>query len=179
MNHASQNPPLIWITGFSGAGKTTIAKALIAHAKENTVHPVWLDGDRMRAALDQTAQFDHASRLKLGLTYARLAKEINAQGFWVIVSTISMFDEVFEWNRDNFPNYLEVFLDVPEVVRKARDPKGIYREHPESMAVQAVTADKPHAHLVLNNDGSRIPSAIAQDIWQATIAKYPLPQQKQ
>jgi adenylylsulfate kinase-like enzyme len=87
-----------------------------------------------------------------------------------------MFDEVFEWNRDNFPNYVEVFLDVPEAVRKARDPKGIYREHPESMATQAVTADKPCAHLVLNNDGSRIPSAIAQDIWQATIAKYPLPQ---
>jgi adenylylsulfate kinase len=164
--------PLIWITGFSGAGKTTIAKAIIAHTKPQGIQPVWLDGDRMRAALDMTDEFDRASRIKLGLTYARLAKELNGQGFCTIVSTISMFDEVFAWNHANLDSYFEVFLDVPESVRKSRDPKGIYREHPESMARQQVTADRPKPDLIIRNDGTETPATVAEEIWRAVQAKF-------
>lgn len=165
--------PVIWITGFSGAGKTTVAKALCALLREKGVQPVWLDGDRMRAVLDQTTQFKREERIRLGLTYARLAKELNGQGFCVVVSTISMFREVFDWNRANMPAYFEVFLDVNEDVRKGRDPKGIYKEHPESMARQNIINDKPEkADLVVNNDGSRLPAAVAEDIYRATLGRH-------
>lgn len=114
---------VIWITGLSGAGKTTLARALLEHLPG----AILLDGDELREAL-RIAQsgFDADSRKQLALTYARMARLLARQGFTVIVATISLFHEVHAWNREHLPGYLEVFLDVPEEVRRQRDPKGLY-----------------------------------------------------
>lgn len=114
---------VIWITGLSGAGKTTLAKAV----SEKLAHSILLDGDNMREALGwQTSGFDAMGRLNLALTYSRLANMLARQGFVVVVATISLFHRVHAWNRANMPGYLEVFLDVPAEVRRSRDPKGLY-----------------------------------------------------
>ena len=57
-----------------------------------------------------------------------LCKSLSAQGFTVIISTISMYQEVYEWNRANLPNYFEVFLKVPLKELYRRDPKGLYKK---------------------------------------------------
>lgn len=114
---------VIWITGLSGAGKTTLAKAV----SEKLSHSILLDGDNMREVLGcQTSGFDAMGRLNLALTYSRLANMLARQGFVVVVATISLFHRVHAWNRANMPGYLEVFLDVPAEVRRSRDPKGLY-----------------------------------------------------
>lgn len=114
---------VIWITGLSGAGKTTVAKALAVKLPGS----ILLDGDSLREVLGCAASgFDYESRKALALTYARLAKMLAEQGATVIVATISLFHDVHAWNRQNLPGYLEVFLDIPAEVRQARDPKGLY-----------------------------------------------------
>lgn len=123
MNEAENQGCVVWITGLSGSGKTTLAQAL---------HKEWpdailLDGDDMRKVLGmENAGFDKRGRKNLAFIYARLAQLISSQGFRVIVSTISLFNDIHTWNRDNIPNYIEVFLDVPYEIRAERDPKGLY-----------------------------------------------------
>lgn len=121
---------VIWITGFSGAGKTTLAKSLKAEIFNNLhINAIHLDGDELRAAFDaETNTFDKKSRLNLALTYARLTRLLAMQGNIVIVSTISMFSEVYEWNRLNQPNFFEIFLDIPFDELTARNSKGLYSD---------------------------------------------------
>ncbi len=118
---------VVWITGLSGAGKSTMARALCAQISNTTNAVIVLDGDELRKVFGATHNgFDMHSRKHLALAYARLARLLAFQGQTVIVATISLFHVVHAWNRENLPNYLEVFLDIPESVRRSRDPKGLY-----------------------------------------------------
>ena len=115
---------VIWITGLSGAGKTTLAKALLPFLPEPRL---FLDGDEMREALQLLAEgYGRAERLRLALTYARLCRLLAGQGQAVVCATISLFHEVHSWNRANLPGYFEVFLDMPQEILSARDYKKIY-----------------------------------------------------
>lgn len=142
---------VIWITGLSGAGKTTLARALLPHLP----HAILLDGDEMREALGELGGgFDAASRKRLALTYARWARLLARQGFTVIVATISLFHEVHAWNREHLPNYLEVFLDVSEDMRRKRDPKGLYKGQARGQVSEMAGIETqvelplcPHVHL--------------------------------
>jgi adenylylsulfate kinase-like enzyme len=102
------------VTGLSGAGKTTVASAVKDRLMAaSAVNPVLLDGDRLRAVLPATAGYEPEDRRKLAMFYARLARELAAQGHCVICSTVSLFHEVHAWSRRNTPRYLEVWLRVP------------------------------------------------------------------
>ena len=116
-----------WITGLSGAGKTSLANNLVNKIKTIKPNVAFLDGDDLREVLD-TQAFNHDQRVKIGYIYSRLAKMLVEQNITVVISVMALFKEVQLWNRNNIPNYFEVFLDVPieELVR--RDPKGLYKK---------------------------------------------------
>ena len=139
---------VIWITGLSGAGKTTLAKAL----QQKLPGALLLDGDELREALGADGRsFDVQSRKRLAQTYARLAGLLARQGATVIVATISLFHDLHAWNREHLPGYVEVFLDVPEAVRRQRDPKGLYAARVPNMAGTGVQVELPLApHLRLD-----------------------------
>lgn len=122
---------VVWITGLSGAGKTTLAQA-VAQRLRRGGHPVLLlDGDELREvfSLDPHPHGHHRrdDRLALAMRYAKLSRMVAAQGIKVVVATISMFREVHRWNRENIADYFEVYLQVPLDELRRRDPKGIYR----------------------------------------------------
>ena len=121
---------VIWLTGLSGSGKTTTAKVLNRRLTEDGLKTIWLDGDEMRRALNgfrEMMEFDRASRLKNAFTYSRLCNMLSKQADVLIVSTISMFSELYGFNRQTLDDYFEVFLDIPEEVRKRRDFKEVYK----------------------------------------------------
>lgn len=147
-------PPgrVFWITGLSGAGKTTLARAL----QRALPGSLLLDGDELREALgSENRGFDVESRRRLAMSYARLAALLARQGATVIVATISLFHELHAWNRANLPGYAEIFLDVPEEVRRRRDPKGLYAANVRYMAGNSVKAELPlNPHLRLTGNMS-------------------------
>jgi adenylylsulfate kinase-like enzyme len=119
-------PGVVWITGLSGAGKTTVAHLVADRLAATGRRPVMVDGDRMRALLPASLGYAEPDRRKLAAYYGRLACELAGQGHLVLCATVSMFHEVREWNRANIPGYLEVWLRVPRRELAARDGRAAF-----------------------------------------------------
>jgi adenylylsulfate kinase len=117
-----------WVTGLSGAGKTSVCRQLLKSMKEINSNTILLDGDDLRKVLN-TQAFNREERLEIAFTYARLAKLLTSQGTNVVFAVMALFSEVHKWNRENIKCYTEVFLDVPieELIR--RDTKGLYEKY--------------------------------------------------
>ena len=144
---------VVWITGLSAAGKTTLATAVARRLREQGEAVVLLDGDDLREALGATTEYAREARLMLAFKYARLARMIARQGVTVVVGTIALFKEIQAWNRANQPGYFEVYLKVPLEELRRRDPKGIYRRFDagelKSVAGLDLPIDEPVAPHVL------------------------------
>ncbi|MDR0661906.1 MAG: adenylyl-sulfate kinase [Holosporales bacterium] len=137
---------VVWITGFSGAGKTTLAQAVQRSLKEKKGDvSILLDGDAMRRILKTEWELSYEGRKRLAYIYARLAQALSEQGFLVLVATISMFEEVRAWSRQHNAHYLEVYLRIGEAERRRRDPKGLYKQN-QSM-VDASYEEPQHPDL--------------------------------
>lgn len=120
---------VIWITGLSAAGKTTLGRLVVEELRKKGMSVIFMDGDELREALASTTDHTAAARLELAHKYSRLARLVASQGISVVVSTVALFHEIHQWNRDNLPGYFEVYLKVSIEELRRRDPKGIYRRY--------------------------------------------------
>lgn len=138
---------VIWITGLSGAGKSTLADEVVVRLRATGKAVMMLDGDELREVFGATAanaqNHGRAGRLALAMQYAHLCRVIAAQGFTVVIATISLFREVHAWNRANLPGYFEVYLKVPVDELRRRDPKGIYRRFDAGELTHVAGLDLP------------------------------------
>jgi adenylylsulfate kinase len=118
-------PAVIFLTGLSGSGKTTIAKALVEKYKKTGVVPVLLDGDEIRKVIHQTG-FDEESRKKHNLNVGYMASLLESQGNVVIVSLISPYIDIRNEIRGMCKKFIEVYVCTDIKVCMERDPKGLY-----------------------------------------------------
>ena len=92
---------VIWITGLSAAGKTTLAKAVVSQLRARGGSVVLLDGDELRAVFGAVTtdpqSHGREGRLALAMQYARLCRVLADQGLTVVIATISLFKEVHAW----------------------------------------------------------------------------------
>lgn len=164
---------VVWITGLSGAGKTTISRRVAEIIRQRGDNCILLDGDDIRRAFPQVQSgHDRESRLVNAHRNSGLAKLLADQGHIVIFATMSLFSEVQKWNRENFPAYLEVFVDVPMDILKKRDFNGLYSRAEQGLIENVVGVqlayDLPERpDLVIDNSGdiSEI-GTIAQKIFE-------------
>jgi adenylylsulfate kinase len=171
--HASS--AVVWITGLSGAGKTTVACELVQKLRILGESVVFLDGDELRNVFGVVAANDqnHAreGRLALAMQYAHLCKLISDQGLTVVIATISLFREVHAWNRANLPGYFEVYLKVPVEELRRRDPKGIYGRFDAGELTHVAGLDVPiddpeAADWVVEFDPRRTVTTLADELFQ-------------
>ncbi|HAM72081.1 MAG TPA: adenylyl-sulfate kinase [Verrucomicrobiales bacterium] len=151
---------VVWITGLSGAGKSTLGRVVARRLREAGCPALILDGDEVRLAVaDPAIAHDRASRLTNAMRICRFARLVAHQGFTVIVPTMSLFKEVFAWNRAHLPGYLEVWVKVPFEVLQARDARGLYSRAARGEARHVAGIDLPFdepesPHVILQNDGA-------------------------
>lgn len=123
-----QRPVIAWLTGFSGAGKSTVANAVDRALTEAGRSSMVLDGDNLRHGLSRDLGFTAADRVENIRRAAETARLMADAGLVVIVSLISPFRAERQAARvvaGDIP-FLEVFIDTPLAVCEARDPKGLY-----------------------------------------------------
>ncbi|OQP45858.1 adenylyl-sulfate kinase [Niastella yeongjuensis] len=119
---------VLWFTGLSGAGKTTIAEALHAHLMKVKCMAVVLDGDLLRKGLNTDLGFSAADRSENIRRIAEIAKLLVHNGIVCIVSTISPYAELREKAKEIIGQELfsEIFINAPLQVCEERDVKGLY-----------------------------------------------------
>ncbi len=127
LKHRSQ---VVWLTGLSAAGKSTIAHALEAQLFEIGVHSYVLDGDNVRHGLCGDLGFSDSDRHENLRRIGEVCKLFLESGLVVIAAFISPFRADRERVRGFVPHgdFMEVFVDCPLEVCERRDPKGIYRK---------------------------------------------------
>lgn len=126
-NLAHIEPCVIFLTGLSGAGKTTIANKLAQELKSTGIIPIVLDGDEIRKAI-HISGFDEEARKKHNLGVGSLAALFEAQGHIVIVALIAPYEETRNQIRSICRNFTEVYLATDINVCIERDTKGLYKK---------------------------------------------------
>ena len=125
-----QKPAILWFTGLSGAGKSTVANLVEKKLHLLGRHTYLLDGDNVRHGLNRDLGFTDADRVENIRRVAETAKLFVDAGMIVLVSFISPFRSERDMARDlvEAGEFLEVFVDAPLEVAEARDPKGLYKK---------------------------------------------------
>jgi len=126
----SQKPAVLWFTGLSGSGKSTVAGALESRLAELGYHTYLLDGDNVRHGLCNDLGFSEQDRRENIRRIGELAKLMADAGLIVLSAFISPHQAERQLVRDLLPEgeFLEVFVNTPLEICEQRDPKGLYKK---------------------------------------------------
>jgi bifunctional enzyme CysN/CysC len=124
----SHGPGVVWFTGLSGSGKSTIANIVESKLHTAGVRTYLLDGDNVRHGLNRDLGFTDADRVENIRRIAEVARLMVDAGLVVLVSFISPFRAERQLARERVEagEFVEVFVDTPLAVAEQRDPKGLY-----------------------------------------------------
>jgi bifunctional enzyme CysN/CysC len=130
LNLIKQVSKCIWFTGISGSGKTTIGNALEQKLYKKGKFTYFLDADNLRLGINKDLGFSQSDRVENIRRIAEIAKLMTDAGLIVIVAAISPFENERNFARSLFKNneFIEIFVNTPLHVCKARDSKGLYKK---------------------------------------------------
>jgi bifunctional enzyme CysN/CysC len=122
-------PAVVWFTGLSGSGKSTIANLVEKRLHASGVHTTMLDGDNVRHGLNKDLGFTEADRVENIRRVAEVSKLLVDAGLVALVSFISPFRSERQMARDLAGGrFVEVFVDTPLAIAEERDVKGLYKK---------------------------------------------------
>ena len=161
-----QKPCILWFTGLSGSGKSTIANAVEVKLLERQKHTYLLDGDNVRMGLNRDLTFSDKDRVENIRRIGEVSKLFVDAGIIVLTAFISPFVQDREQVRElvNEGEFIEVFVDTPLEVCERRDPKGLYKKARQGAILNFTGIGSPyeapkHPEIVIKNDSIGIDEA--------------------
>ena len=155
-----QKPCILWFTGLSGSGKSTIANAVEAQLFKRGRKTYLLDGDNVRHGLNKDLGFSEIDRIENIRRIGEVAKLFVDSGLIVLTAFISPFksDRQIAKSLVKYDEFIEIFVDTPLEVCEQRDPKGLYKKARDG-AIKNFTGisspyeapDEPQIHIKTNN----------------------------
>ncbi|WP_417668031.1 sulfate adenylyltransferase subunit CysN [Roseibium sp.] len=165
-----QKPAVLWFTGLSGSGKSTIASIVEKKLHLEGRHTYTLDGDNVRHGLNKDLGFTEADRVENIRRVGEVARLFVDSGLITLVSFISPFRSERQLAREMVGEneFIEIFVDTPIEECKKRDPKGLYAKAEAGEIKNFTGIDSPYEapqnpELVLNNVG-RDPEDVAEEV---------------
>jgi adenylylsulfate kinase len=157
---------VLWFTGLSGAGKSTVARALLPQLASRGQKVELLDGDEVRTNLCQDLGFSREDRDTNIARIGYVAGKLSKHGVAVLVAAISPYREARDRIRASVPNFVEVHVAAPVEVCAERDVKGLYAralsgELPHFTGVSDPYEPPESPELVLHTDKERIDESVA------------------
>jgi len=158
-----------WLTGLSGAGKSTIGRLFYDRLKALEKNVIFLDGDILREVFGNDLSHTLEDRRLSAMRNSRLCKMLADQGTDVVCATISMFKDCRQWNRDEIEYYKEIYIRVPIDVLKTRDSKKLYSrakkgEIKNVMGIDLEVEEPDSPDIILDNDGESTPEELTNKL---------------
>jgi adenylylsulfate kinase len=179
LKRTSQKPCVLWFTGLSGSGKSTIANALEEVLYNNDNFTYLLDGDNVRHGLNKDLGFDDKSRIENIRRVGEVAKLFTDSGLIVLTAFISPFESDRMLVKDLLEEdeFIEVFIDTPLEVCESRDPKGLYKkaragEIKDFTGIDSSYEAPSKATIHIKNDNISVEKACKQIINYLTKNNY-------
>jgi bifunctional enzyme CysN/CysC len=164
-----QKPCVLWFTGLSGSGKSSIADALEKKLYELGKHTMLLDGDNVRHGLNRDLGFTDQDRVENIRRIAEVSKLMVSSGLIALVSFISPFraERLMARNLFNDGEFVEVYIDTPIEVCEARDSKGLYKKARAGKLKNFTGIDSDYevpeiSEIVLQNSDAKIDDLVTQ-----------------
>jgi adenylylsulfate kinase len=150
---------VIWFIGLSGSGKSTIGEEVCRLWKSREKNVVLVDGDDIRdvfSANDKTKDYSIEARRENARRIRSLCHWLDKQDVNVVCNILSIFEESHEWNRQNYSDYYEIFIDVPMQILEQREVKNLYSAYREGKMNNVVGLDIPFSppqkpNLIVDN----------------------------
>ena len=168
---------VIWLTGPSGVGKTTLAKALAKKFEEMGYPVEILDGDAVRSKLYPDLGFSEKDREMHNKVVIEMARLLSKNNIITIVALISPLRKIRELARKEIKNFIEVYLTCSLETRIQRDPKGLYKQAKDGK-IKGLTGldgkyEKPeNPELILNTDDLSVDEEVELVIKKAKELGY-------
>ncbi|MCF7822751.1 MAG: adenylyl-sulfate kinase [Candidatus Marinimicrobia bacterium] len=160
---------VLWFTGLSGSGKSTVAMALQEELFKRNCQVSTLDGDNVRQGLNAGLGFTDADRVENLRRVSEVSKLFAESGFIVLTSFISPFKNERERAREIIEplNFFEIYVNVDLATAEERDPKGLYKKARAGEIKNFTGLDSPYeapekADLVISNAGQSVQEGVEQ-----------------
>jgi bifunctional enzyme CysN/CysC len=174
-----QEPAIVWFTGLSGSGKSTVANLIEKKLAAEGKHAYILDGDNVRHGLNKDLGFTEEARVENIRRVAEVARLMADAGLIVLVSFISPFRNERRLAREiaGDVSFTEVYVDTPLAVCEARDPKGLYARARRGEIKNFTGIDSPfeppeRAEIVLHG-ATESPQKMAEDLFDKVFGWGP------